>query len=57
MVDGEKYAYTCLNLEKQNVQIISEVLRIHKHLRQINLSFNDLREIEEVVFMEYLVNF
>jgi Leucine-rich repeat (LRR) protein len=53
-IGGFSYAFTCLNLDGKNVQEITDVLGSYKHLREINLSNNDLLDIAEVLKLDYL---
>lgn len=52
--DGLTYAFTCLNLEKRGVQEVTDVLGTYKHLREVNLNHNDIREIAEVQRLDYI---
>ena len=57
IVDGRSYAYTNCNLsaKEEKIQELGEHLRPYKHLTNIDLSENDLRDISEVAHMEGLL--
>lgn len=40
----------------KNVQDLTDVLGIYKHLRDVNLSSNDIKDVSEVARLDYLVN-
>jgi hypothetical protein len=45
-----------LNLEGKGVQDINDTLCAHKHLRDVNLSHNDILDVQEIARLEYIVN-
>jgi Leucine-rich repeat (LRR) protein len=55
-IGGQTYAFTCLNLENKNVQDLTDVMGIYKHLREVNLSNNDVKDISEASRLDYLVS-
>jgi protein phosphatase 1 regulatory subunit 7 len=50
------YAFSKLNLENKNVQDITDCIGDYKHLRDVNLSHNDIKDISEVQRLDFLVN-
>lgn len=56
LLDGSAYAFTVLNLEGKGVQDLDDSLRAYKHLRQINLSNNDILDVNDVQMLPYLVS-
>lgn len=54
--DGSSYAYTSLSLAEKEVQELGEHLRPYVHLQNLNLSKNDIRNIEEVIHLEFLLS-
>ena len=55
-IGGVSYAFTKLNLENKNVQDLTDCIGNYKHLRDINLSHNDIKDISEVQRLDHLVN-
>ncbi len=54
-VDGASYAYTNLDLEKKALDDLGDSLRLFQHLRVINISKNNLRDLSELVYLPHLV--
>lgn len=53
--DGTSYAFSNLNLEEKEIQELGELLRPYKHLTNVNLSKNDLRDVSEVRHLTYIL--
>lgn len=56
-LDGKSYAYATLNLEEkeEKIQELGELLRPYTHLTNINLSGNDLKNVDEVMHLRGLL--
>lgn len=56
VVGGATYAFTCLDLQNKQVQELTDVLGAYKHLRDVNLSHNDIMDVSECQRLDYLVS-
>lgn len=56
IVGGQTYAFTTLNLENKQVQELTDVLGTYKHLREINLNHNDIKDVSECQRLDYLIS-
>lgn len=54
-LDGHSYAYSTLILEEKEIQELGDLLRPYKHLSNLNLNKNDIRDISCVVDLTYLL--
>jgi len=43
-------------MENRNVQDLTDVLGVYKHLRDVNLNHNDIKDVCECSRLDYLVN-
>eukprot|EP00347_Sterkiella_histriomuscorum_P017186 403350341 len=53
--DGSSYAYVNLNLEEKELEELGDHLRLYQHLRFLNLSKNQLKDINEITYLPYLL--
>ena len=54
--DGTTYAFVNLTLEEKEIQELGQLLRSYQHLRNVNLSKNELKDVAEVVHFPHLLN-
>ena len=54
-IDGSSYAYVNLNLEEKELEELGDHLRLYHHLRFLNLSKNQLKNISELAYLPYLL--
>ena len=55
-MDGTAYAYTKLNLPNKGIVMMTELIIDYPHLRQIDLSSNQLSEINQVQKLKYVTH-
>ena len=53
--DGSSYAYSSLSLTSLGIKSMGDCLRLFTHLRNLNISKNNLKELDEVLHLPYLV--
>lgn len=54
-MNGKVYAFTTLKIRNAGIKEITDVIKDYEHLRQIDLSFNLLQEIPNVLHLKYVV--
>jgi Leucine-rich repeat (LRR) protein len=57
VLDGNSYAYTALNLaeKEEKIQVLGELLRNYQHLTSIDVSGNEIAQLDEITFMKGLL--
>ena len=55
--DGSTYTFTVLNLEEKELEVLAECLRKYKHLKNVSVAKNQLKDISEVAALENLLVF
>jgi protein phosphatase 1 regulatory subunit 7 len=53
---GESYAFSKLILEEKKIDDLGVAFRAFPHIRDLNLSRNDLRCVDELMHLPYLIN-
>jgi Leucine-rich repeat (LRR) protein len=55
--DGKSYAYSTLNLSEKEIQELGDFLKPYIHLVNLNISQNDIRNVDTVADLTNLLNF
>ena len=54
-IDGSSYSFVNLNLQGKELDLLGENFKYYQHLRYIDLSQNQLKDISDVVYIPHLL--